>query len=95
MNFVDRYIDVTSKVNEATVRMLAGNKIVLMCAVYGLTFRVEDKVFAQEVDDKDGRVLVNSMTPRSTTDYICFSVHHNLNLTAVLLRITILMLLPS
>ena len=76
MNVVNRYIDNTSKVNEAAVCMLVGNEIILMmCAVHGLTFRVEDKVLALDInDDDDGGMLVKLVTSSSTTNYICFSV---------------------
>lgn len=88
MNLVDRYMDSTSKVNEASVRMLAANEITLMmCAVHGFTFRVEDKMLTLDmIDEEDGGILASLVTPRSTMDYICFSVHSNFSLAAVLLE---------
>lgn len=90
---VNRYMD-TTKPNEAAVRMLAGNEIIIMlCAIHDMTFKVEDKMLApienevQSLETEEACAqMVDSITPRSTTDYICYTTYEGLQLATVLLE---------
>ena len=89
MNLVTRYMDDSRNINEANVRMMAGNEIVLMlCSLHDFTFQVEDKMVADEEIPTTSSRVTDLITPRSATDYICFRVEGpmNVNVAAVLLE---------
>lgn len=83
---VTRYLD-GDKVNEATVRITTADNIVLMlCAMHNFTFRVEDRLLSADYDGQADTGLVDTVSPKSTTDYTCYCIHNNLHLVAVLLE---------
>ena len=88
MNMIERFkrrVHVDDKANEVTNRLVYANAITLMiCAINGYFFRVEDRVL-QDNDASDDD-LVCGVSNRSKADYICYSLHGFLKPVAVIIE---------
>ena len=72
-----RYTEINvQQANEATLRFVYANPItVMICALNGYMFKVEERVVVSEkCDEEDDDNLYQGVTKYSIADYICYSV---------------------
>ena len=75
INKSKRFQQIKEGGNEANVRMVYGNAMILMmCALHKYKYWVEDKKSKME----DEILYERGITPKSTADYVCFDAYEGL-----------------
>lgn len=83
VNKFKRYTVRVRDANEATLRLVYADAMSLMiCSLNNYTFKVEDRVVT-DCDDDD---ICQGVSERSIADYICYSIHGDQRVVAVIIE---------